>query len=68
MLRGEFLALFLFKYGGFVEVPKIEQQSKEFTRLGSSVADPDPGSGAFCPLDPGSGMGRKSETGSGIRD
>jgi hypothetical protein len=47
LLRGEFLALFLFKYGGFVEVPKIEQQSKEFTRLGSSVADPDPGSGAF---------------------
>jgi hypothetical protein len=31
-----------------------------------SVADPDPGSGAF--LTPGSGMGRKSASGSGIRD
>ncbi len=31
-----------------------------------SVADPDPGSGAF--LTPGSGMGRKSTSGSGIRD
>jgi hypothetical protein len=31
-----------------------------------SVADPDPGSGAF--LIPGSGMGRKSASGSGIRD
>ncbi len=30
-----------------------------------SVADPDPGSGAF--LTPGSGMGRKSASGSGIR-
>ncbi len=35
-------------------------------RVGSSVADPDPGSGAF--LTPGSGMGRKSAYGSGIRD
>jgi hypothetical protein len=32
----------------------------------NSVADPDPGSGAF--LTPGSGMGRKSASGSGIRD
>ncbi len=31
-----------------------------------SVADPDPGSVAF--LTPGSGMGRKSASGSGIRD
>jgi hypothetical protein len=31
-----------------------------------SVADPDPGSGAF--LTPGSGMGRKSASRSGIRD
>jgi hypothetical protein len=31
-----------------------------------SVADPDPGSGAF--LTPGSGMGRKSASGSGIQD
>jgi hypothetical protein len=31
-----------------------------------SVADPDPGSGAF--LTPGSGMGRKIASGSGIRD
>ncbi len=31
-----------------------------------SVADPDPGSGAF--LTPGSGMGRKSASGSGIWD
>ncbi len=30
-----------------------------------SVADPDPGSGAF--LTPGSGMGKKSGSGSGIR-
>ncbi len=32
--------------------------------------DPDPGSGAcaFRPLDPESGMGRKSASGSGIRD
>ncbi len=28
----------------------------------------DPGSGAFLTLDPGSGMGRKSASGSGIRD
>ncbi len=32
----------------------------------SSVADPYPGSGAF--LTPGSGMDRKSASGSGIRD
>jgi hypothetical protein len=31
-----------------------------------SLVDPDPGSGAF--LTPGSGMGRKSASGSGIRD
>ena len=31
-----------------------------------SVADPDPGSRAF--LTPGSGMGRKSASGSGIRN
>jgi hypothetical protein len=35
-------------------------------KIRSSVADPDPGSGAF--LTPGSGMGRKSAFGSGIRD
>ncbi len=35
-------------------------------KVGTSVADPDPGSGAF--LTPGSGMGRKSASGSGIRD
>jgi hypothetical protein len=38
-----------------------------------SVADPDPGSGIRCLFDPwirdqGSGMGRKSASGSGIRD
>jgi hypothetical protein len=32
----------------------------------TSVVDPDPGLGAF--LTPGSGMGRKSASGSGIRD
>jgi hypothetical protein len=32
--------------------------------LTSSVADPDPGSGAFLTLDPGSGMGKKSGSGS----
>ena len=32
----------------------------------SSVADPDPGSGAF--LTPGSGMGRKSASGSGMNN
>ncbi len=36
------------------------------SRLLFSVADPDPGSGAFLTL--GSGMGRKSASGSGIRD
>ncbi len=30
--------------------------------LDSSVSDPDPGSGAFLALDPGSGMGRKSRS------
>jgi hypothetical protein len=34
--------------------------------FGTSVADPDPGSGAFLPLDPGSGMGNKSGSGSGM--
>ncbi len=38
----------------------------EFNNLTSSVADPDPGSGAF--FTPRSGMGRKSASGSGIRD
>jgi hypothetical protein len=32
----------------------------------NSVADPDPGSGAFLPLDLGSGMGKKTGTGSGM--
>jgi hypothetical protein len=32
----------------------------------SSVADPDPGSGAFFTPDPGSGMDKKSESGSGM--
>jgi hypothetical protein len=32
----------------------------------SSVADPYPESGAFLTLDPGSGMGKKSKSGSGI--
>jgi hypothetical protein len=42
--------------------------SKQGMRIGyvNSVADPDPGSGAF--LTPGSGVGRKSAFGSGIRD
>ncbi len=31
-----------------------------------SVADPDPGSGAFWPLDPESGLGKKSRAGSGM--
>ncbi len=34
--------------------------------LRNSAADPDPGSGAL--MTPGSGMGRKSASGSGIRD
>jgi hypothetical protein len=29
----------------------------------SRVADPDPGSGVFCPLDPESGIGNKSGSG-----
>ncbi len=36
------------------------------TTYKSSVADPDPGSGAF--LTPGSGMGRKSASGSGMNN
>jgi hypothetical protein len=32
--------------------------------MADSVADPDPGSGAF--LTPGSGMGKKSRSGSGM--
>jgi hypothetical protein len=32
-----------------------------------SVADPNPGSGTFLPLDPGSGMGKKSRSGIQIR-
>ncbi len=37
-------------------------------RVYYSIADPDPGVGAFWPLDPGTGMGRKSASGSGIGD
>ncbi len=33
-----------------------------------SVADPDPGSGTFWPLDPGSGIGNKSGSGSGMNN
>jgi hypothetical protein len=36
------------------------------TNVNGSVADPDPGSGAF--LTPGSGMGRTSASGSGINN
>ncbi len=36
--------------------------------VSSSVADPDPRSGAFLNLDPGSGMGKKSGSGIRIRD
>jgi hypothetical protein len=32
----------------------------------ASVADPDPGSDAFLTLYPGSGMGKKSRSGSGM--
>ncbi len=35
---------------------------------GWEVVGRDPGSGAFLTLDPGSGMGRKSASGSRIRD
>ncbi len=35
-------------------------------RIDHSVADPDPGSGAF--LTPGSGMGKKTGTGSGMNN
>ncbi len=34
--------------------------------MDSSVADSDPGSGAFLTLDPGSGMGKKSGSGSAM--
>jgi hypothetical protein len=34
--------------------------------FGTSVADPDPV--PFWPLDPGSGMGKKSESGSGMNN
>jgi hypothetical protein len=37
-------------------------------RLSGSVADPDPGSGIGCLFDPGIRDGRKSASGSGIRD
>jgi hypothetical protein len=37
-------------------------------QLFSSVADPDPGSGAFLTLDPGSGMGKKSGSVSGMNN
>ncbi len=33
-----------------------------------SVADPDPGSGAFLTRDPGSAMGKKSGSGSGMNN
>ncbi len=39
-----------------------------FRSIITSFADPDPGSGAFWPLDPESGIGKKSGSGSGIRD
>ncbi len=45
------------------DTPQAAAQARS---VKSSVADPDPGSGAF--LTPGSGMGRKSAFGSGIRD
>ncbi len=44
----------------------FEERNDNLSSVFGSVADPDPGSGAF--LTPVSGMGRKSASGSGIRD
>ncbi len=38
--------------------------ARQTVTVATSVADPDPGSGAF--LTPGSGMGKKSRSGSGM--
>jgi hypothetical protein len=42
----------------------LSLKTVDLLRESYSVADPDPGSGAF--LDPGSGMGKKSGSGSGM--
>ncbi len=52
-------------HGSAILVSNLPSQSN-YASVFSSVADPDPGSGAF--LTPGSGMGRNSASGSGIRD
>jgi hypothetical protein len=57
------VAAFLNSYISFISgISKHDQCCIQF----SSVADPDPGSGAF--LTPGSGMGRKSASGSGMNN
>jgi hypothetical protein len=53
------LILFIF---GFVYTSIVPP----FVLFGQSVVDPDPGSCAFLTLDPGSGMDKKSRSGSGI--
>ncbi len=51
---------------GDTEAPKISWLAgKHRSRRLASIADPDPGSDAL--LTPGSGMGKKSGSGSGIR-
>jgi hypothetical protein len=42
-------------------------KARQVTSISGSVADPDPGSGVLWPLDPESGIGKKSGSGSGIR-
>jgi hypothetical protein len=50
-------------WGGLLAAVLSEEVFRGWEEVGR-----DPGSGAFLTLDPGSGMGRKSASGSGIRD
>jgi hypothetical protein len=54
----EFFLFFSFWVNNLRYLAKLPQIDKsELKPVITSVADPDPGSGAFLPLDPGSGMG-----------
>jgi hypothetical protein len=64
MYRSESSSGFCLFFSGFLEKKKKSMVSFVFLLSKSSVVDPDSGSSAF--LAPGSGMGKKSGSGSGI--
>jgi hypothetical protein len=67
-IQNNFACLLLFVLGeGFVNVSLMFVLVLRFPVIIISVADPFPGTGAFLPLNPGSGMGKKSGSGFGIR-